>query len=141
MSRSITTGFRPCWRSEARFRALVEGAELIAIIQPDGLVTYCSPSIEHMLGLSADAVEGSLLSALVHAEDTVALTDLLELAVSGGQLSHHATFRLRQKNGAWRHVDAVCRDARADESVGGLVLNARDVTERTNLESELAHRA
>jgi diguanylate cyclase (GGDEF)-like protein/PAS domain S-box-containing protein len=128
-------------RSEARFRALVQAAELIAIVQPDGLVKYCSPSIKQMLGLSADAVEGSLLSALVHAEDTVALAQLLELAVSDAQQSHHATFRLRQNNGSWRHIDAICRDARADESVGGLVLNARDVTERTNLESELAHRA
>ena len=128
-------------RSEARFRALVQGAELIAIVQPDGLVTYCSPSVEQMLGLSADAVEGSLLSALVHPEDTVAFAQLLELVVSDAQQSHDATIRLRQRNGAWRHVDVVCRDARADESVGGLVLNARDVTERMSLESELAHRA
>jgi diguanylate cyclase (GGDEF)-like protein len=38
-------------------------------------------------------------------------------------------------------VDATCRDGRTVEGIDGLVLNARDVTERTTLESELAHRA
>ena len=128
-------------RSETRFRALVQGAELIAIVQPDGLVTYCSPAVELMLAVSADTLHGSLLSAIVHHEDLVAFEQLLELAVSDPQHSHDAIFRLRQQSGAWRYVEATCRDARADDGIGGLVLNARDVTERTDLESELAHRA
>ena len=129
-------------RSEARFRALEQnGAELIAIVQANGLVTYCSSSIEHMLALPTTIIQGSLLSAIVHVEDAVALQQLLEMSVSEPQQSHRATFRFRHSNGSWRQVDATCRDASDDENIGGLVLNARDVTERTNLESELAHRA
>jgi diguanylate cyclase (GGDEF)-like protein/PAS domain S-box-containing protein len=129
-------------RSELRFRALVQnGTELIAILQADGMVTYCSPTVEQLLQTKAAEVEGSNLARLVHPEDQSAFTELLTRATTEGSQTAQVAFRLRQGNGEWRYIDAMCRDARAEAGIDGFVLNARDVTDRTTLESELAHRA
>jgi diguanylate cyclase (GGDEF)-like protein len=41
----------------------------------------------------------------------------------------------------WRHLEAHVSDLRGDRHVRGVVMNARDVTERVRLEDELTHQA
>jgi diguanylate cyclase (GGDEF)-like protein len=49
--------------------------------------------------------------------------------------------RLRHRDGGWRWVEAVGTNLLADPDVGGIVTNARDITERKRLGEELAHQA
>ena len=50
-------------------------------------------------------------------------------------------FRVRHADGSTRHVDAIVSNLLDDPTVGGLVFNARDVTDRKLLEDELERRA
>jgi diguanylate cyclase (GGDEF)-like protein len=48
---------------------------------------------------------------------------------------------LAHKDGSLRHFEVLHTDLRADSSVGGIVLNARDVSERNAFEEQLTHQA
>jgi diguanylate cyclase (GGDEF)-like protein/PAS domain S-box-containing protein len=129
-------------RSEARFRALVQnGAELVAILAADSTLRYCSSSSETLLGAPPFELVDTLLLARVHPEDQDTLCALLESAAADASISHRAEFRVQHVDGRWLHLECMCRDLRSEPDIAGLVLNARDVTERKRLESELAHRA
>jgi diguanylate cyclase (GGDEF)-like protein/PAS domain S-box-containing protein len=129
-------------RSEERFRALVQnGAELISVVEADGVVRYASPSVETLLGVHADSAIGVNLFSHLHPEDEPVLRRLFEIAVASPSQNLTEAFRLRTADGAWRHVEVVCRNLAAVAEIGGIVLNVRDVTERKALEAELAYRA
>ena len=50
-------------------------------------------------------------------------------------------FRMRNAAGEWRHLEAHVTDLRNDRHVRGVVLNARDTTDRVKLEQELTLQA
>jgi diguanylate cyclase (GGDEF)-like protein len=73
---------------------------------------------------------------LVHGDDRIAVR---AAAVHGGP--PEIVFRILNRSGEWRHVEAHVTDLRLDRSIRGVVLNARDVTERIKLEEQLTHQA
>ncbi|HSD01011.1 MAG TPA: EAL domain-containing protein, partial [Gaiellales bacterium] len=68
--------------------------------------------------------------------------DLTEvrLAVSRARPSQ-LVFRMSNQFGEWRHLEARVTDLRDDRHVRGVVMNARDVSERVRLADELTHQA
>ena len=50
-------------------------------------------------------------------------------------------FRIRNRLGEWRHIEAHVTDMRDEQHVRGVVLNGRDVSERLVLEEELTRQA
>jgi diguanylate cyclase (GGDEF)-like protein/PAS domain S-box-containing protein len=129
-------------RSEARFRALVQnGAELVAIVAGDGTIHYCSPAVDTLLDRAVEAVLGQPLWDYVHPEDEPIMANLFSAAQAYPHRTQQAELRLLHGDGSWRKVEMTCSDQRSTPEIGGLVLNARDVTQRRALEQELAHRA
>jgi diguanylate cyclase (GGDEF)-like protein/PAS domain S-box-containing protein len=129
-------------RSQARFQALTSNAaEIVAILDESGTVSYCSPAVEGVLDVQPESLIGVRLWDRVHPEDAPVVERLVAETIADRASSHRAEFRLRHRDGAWRHIEAICRDMRQEPEVHGLVLNAGDVTERKSLERELAHRA
>ena len=127
-------------RYEARLAALVRHAsDVVSIVDGDGLVTYTSPSADRLLGRGADALAGRPWQELVHPEDVADLRALLGSLPPGS--SGSAEFRLRHADGSWRYVEALATNLLGDDTVGGIVLNSRDVSERRALERRLAHQA
>ena len=49
--------------------------------------------------------------------------------------------RARRADGSWRYLESVGNNLSDDPSVGGIVINSRDVTERKALEERLAYQA
>ncbi len=72
----------------------------------------------------------------VHPEDQA----MLEATCTGGEPGE-IVFRMLNRFGEWRHLDAHVADLRHDRQLRGIVLNARDVTERMRLEEELIRQA
>jgi diguanylate cyclase (GGDEF)-like protein/PAS domain S-box-containing protein len=129
-------------RSEERFRALVQnGGELLSIVDVDETIRYVSPSAEALLGSSPEEAVGTRLGDYVHPDDRPLLRQLLERAADSPRTNLTEGFRLRRPTGGWRHVEAVCRNLQNVPTIGGIVLNVRDVSERKVLEDELAYRA
>lgn len=130
--------------SEERFRALVQnGFDPILLLGADGQVRYVSPSIERVIGVPATELLGpnAALEALVYAEDAERVR--AAFAEAGACQDGHVTIRYRacHRDGSVRHIEAVIRNLKHVPSVDGLVVNLRDVTERTLLEEALRHQA
>jgi predicted signal transduction protein with EAL and GGDEF domain len=65
---------------------------------------------------------------------------ILDAAIASGA-GGAVQLRVRNAFDEWRHLEAVVTDLRSDRQVGGVVLNARDITERVRLEEQLTRQA
>ena len=128
--------------SEERFRSLVQNAsDMVTVITHDGRITYQSPSIERMLGYAPDEVTGHLLSEFLHPEDEPRVRAQLDRLAESERGTVRFELRWRHHNDAYRNIEAVCTNLLGDAGVGGIVINARDVTDRKALERQLTRRA
>jgi diguanylate cyclase (GGDEF)-like protein/PAS domain S-box-containing protein len=122
-------------RSEARFRSLVQNvSDVITVIAPDGSVRYQSPSVEAVFGYSADEIGPAAPVDLIHPEDLAAvITASTELKTKSGSTTS-IEGRIRHRDGRWRHVEAIANNLLDDPTVGGFVVNTRDISERKERE-------
>jgi diguanylate cyclase (GGDEF)-like protein/PAS domain S-box-containing protein len=127
--------------TDSRFAALVENAaDIIAVLNEEGIVQYASPAAIRILGSEEGALEGTNLLDLVHPDDRPG--ELLSLARPDDQgIGAPVELRLKAADGSWRHLEVVVTDLTENSSIGGVVLNARDVTERVAAVSALASKA
>lgn len=128
--------------SEERFRSLVQNAsDLVVIADAEGIVGYVSPAIERMLDFTPEDAIGTTGLNWIHPDDRAGVESILRqrLVKQGAQES--LEFRVRHRDGSWRFVEAIASNLLGDPSVGGIVLNAHDVTERKHLENQLTHQA
>src|SRR5947209_219598 len=130
-------------QSEARFGSLVEHAsDIVLLLNRGGEVLYQSPSVTRVLGYESAGLLAQSFVGLIHERDRSAT-----VAVIGEAMDRDARepaslrFRCKHRDGTWRHLDATLTNLLKDPTVGGLVLNARDVTEQFELQSRLAHQA
>ncbi len=128
--------FAARFAQEARFRSLVQHAsDLILVIDADGRIGYASPSTARVLG-DGRAGAGTRFVDLLHPEDAGVLAPLDDPAAAPGW---RAECRMGTAHGEWRDVELVATDLRHDPAVRGIVLNGRDVSDRSELERQLRH--
>jgi diguanylate cyclase (GGDEF)-like protein/PAS domain S-box-containing protein len=127
--------------SEERFRALTEqSTDIILISDPAGQIKYASPSIDPVLDLQSDVLLGSNISDLVHPDDFAKGSHSL---FTGSGPSQHSVIevRLRHADGRWLHFECVVRNLIQHKNIGGIVFNARDISERKNAQEKLLFNA
>jgi PAS domain S-box-containing protein len=125
-------------RSEARFQALVQNtADLVTILDANGSVQYQSPSSVSLLGVAEDHFLGQPFTGLVHPDDVPRVQTMLAQAAAQPGNNVAQEFRLGNSDGFWRDVEAICRNLLDNPGVGGIVLNARDITDRRRAEAAL----
>ena len=117
-------------QSEERFRALVTHAsDIVIVYDADGRVTYASPSAGRFGGYDPDDAVGTTLEIL-HPDDQDAVHRMVVDLVADGGTSTPIEARIRHHSGEWRWIEIVATNLLDDPAVGGIVTNARDVTER-----------
>ncbi|HUP86793.1 MAG TPA: EAL domain-containing protein [Acidimicrobiales bacterium] len=127
--------------NQERFRSLVQhSSDVITVTDAAGSIIYQSPSVTPVFGYDADEMVGTELQRLVHPDDVrPVIAALVETArVSGAE---RIECRVRHADGTWRHVESAVSARLDDPTVRGIVLNSRDITERKELEEQLAHQA
>lgn len=124
--------------SEKRFRALIKHAsDLVVVIEPRGLLTYASPAVTRILGYEPAEVVGTGIDRYLHPEDLpVAFADIAHIVQTPGSI-HRAELRYRHKNGSWVILETLGRNALDDPLIGGIIINARDVTEKKRVEQAI----
>ncbi|UBV45382.1 PAS domain S-box protein (plasmid) [Deinococcus taeanensis] len=125
--------------SESRFRALVQhSTDMVTVVNRAGRLSYVSPSLETILGYNADAVLGMDVLSFMRADLHLEVRAVFREAITGGPGATRAyTSPIRHKNGEHRWLEWVATNRLADPHVRGVVINARDVTERVASEQAL----
>ena len=125
--------------SEERFRYLVQYAsDVTTIVGIDGEVLYQSPSIRRVLGYDPEDLVGANVFGFVHPEDRERVRSVLADRAGGNRrVSAPTEFRCRHADGSWRRIEAIGSNLVDKPSVGGIVINSRDVTERKQAEASL----
>ncbi|HWG09485.1 MAG TPA: diguanylate cyclase [Solirubrobacteraceae bacterium] len=120
-------------RRTSHFRSLVNSStDLVAVLGAGGC-RYASRSFITLVGRPEADLLRDGFERLIHDDDRASVAS----AQSTGQ-PHELVFRMRDRHGAWRHLEAHITDLRSDRHVAGVVVNARDITERVRLEGEVS---
>ena len=129
-------------RREARFAALVQhSSDVVSLVGLDGVVRYQSPSVERMFGWRPEEVSGRHVTTLLHPGDAHVWQAAVARVTNHVDADVTVEWRLRHRDGSWRHVEAIVTNLLDETAVGHLVVNSRDVTERKLLEEQLRHQA
>jgi diguanylate cyclase (GGDEF)-like protein/PAS domain S-box-containing protein len=128
---------------EERFRALVRhSSDVVMVLDEGGSVSYLGPSAGQILGWNVDNRIGTTLLDAVHPKDRDRVQCSLDRAAEqpGSDITV-PDHRLLHTDGTWRWFLATAVDLRNDEHIGGVVVNAHDITTRKLAEEALQHQA
>lgn len=115
--------------SERRFKALVqEGADLIAILDPEGNYKFVSESSQPILGIHPDDFIGHNAFDWIHPGDRAAVLALF-LKIPEYRQIKTEPFRFRDGEGHYRWIITTATNMTDDPAVGGIVANSRDITD------------
>jgi len=124
--------------SEERFRALVENSsDALLLIDAEGRIAYLSPSSERHLGWAPEQMVGRSIFDFLHPEDRELVGIRLAETLGNPGKTISTQVRFHHADGSWRIMDGVGVNRLNDPAVGGIVINARDITERRRLEEQL----
>lgn len=119
------------------FRSVIENvADLILILNEDGTIRYCSPSVGRTLGYGPDELIGKGGLEFLHPDEQfAAIAALTEPEQdSDGPL---VACRVNHKDGSWRVLEGTISNLLADSIVAGFVCNLRDVTQQRTAHRQL----
>ena len=127
-------------RREKLFRALSENAlDVVTVLNHEGLFIYNSLSVSRVLGYQPEELLGTNAFALIHEEDLAQTMQDFQRCIATPGSTTNSKFRVRHRDGSWRHLETICTSMIDDPDIGGVVVNSRDVTERQRLEEQLRH--
>lgn len=129
-------------RQEERFRSLVQHAsDITLVIDAQGLIQYVSPALYRVLRIPPDQATGTQVLKWIHPNDLSAARDMMGGLLADRDRSVAVQVRSRDQDSTWRWLEVIGTNLLDNPSVGGIVLNARDVTESRQLHERLHHDA
>ena len=108
--------------------------DIIVVLDAHATIRYVNPAVERIIGYKVEEVTGIKAFGLVHPEDSERAKQTFFEALWSPGVRTPVEFRLRHADGFWRYVEVLRNNLLDDPSVGGIVSNVRDVTERKQAE-------
>jgi diguanylate cyclase (GGDEF)-like protein/PAS domain S-box-containing protein len=129
-------------REERWYHSLVQySSDIVAVLEDDGTLRYISPAVERVLGHRPEELIGKSAFDYVHPENIEFVSSSFAKALKISGVRPPMEFRVRAGDGSWRHVEVICNNLFSDSNVQGMIVNARDVTERKRAEEQLRYQA
>src|SRR5580693_1163833 len=120
------------------FQALVEhSSDAIALLDERGIVRFESRSAGRVLGYGPEERLNRSAFELVHADDAAAVAAAFARSAAEPGAPVTLEFRMRHKDGSWRHIEAVAVNRLAEPAMGGFVVNYRDLSKQRETEDRL----
>ncbi|MGH7553644.1 MAG: PAS domain S-box protein, partial [Longimicrobiales bacterium] len=123
---------------EEYFRSLIEnGGDIIGIIDPEGVIRYDSPSVERVLGYTPRQLAGRSVFEFLHPDDVSRTRTMLQGVLESPGVGMPVEFHFRHADGGYRLLEAIGKRLVMEGQLEGVVVNARDVTQRKLQEQAL----
>jgi diguanylate cyclase (GGDEF)-like protein/PAS domain S-box-containing protein len=128
--------------SEQRFHALVQqSSDVVTVVSPASDVLYQSLSVQRVFGWPASALTGQRLIKLMDVTSGLRMAHALRAVARTPYETAVVDLPVRHRDGRLRQAEITITNQLSDPSVGGLVLNTRDISERKELQDQLVHEA
>jgi diguanylate cyclase (GGDEF)-like protein/PAS domain S-box-containing protein len=129
-------------RSEEWAQALVQGgSDIVIVVDREGDVIYASPASATVLGYETDVMLGANAFGFVHPDDLEATHRVFQDEIEYGGRQLPTRVRVRHVDGRWLQLSITFTNMLDHNAVSGVVINARDITERWEAEQLLAQQA
>lgn len=124
--------------NEERFRLMIENAsDVIFILDGSGVVSYASPSTQHILRHAPGDLTGRNALDFIHRDDRMKFLGDFEKAFEQGDRLASVQFRFRRADENWVHLEGRGRIVPDRSGKRVCILNSHDVSHRIKLEEEL----
>ncbi|MCC6486658.1 MAG: PAS domain S-box protein [Candidatus Hydrogenedentes bacterium] len=123
--------------NEERFRRLVENStDLVAILGPEGVIRDIGASVQRILGYAPEVLVGKSIGEYCHPDDIYRVGRALRHISSSKVVVQSVDVRILVPDGTWRVIECIS-DLQFDPVLNGIIVNARDITERKSMEERL----
>jgi two-component system cell cycle sensor histidine kinase/response regulator CckA len=113
------------------FQAFIENSsEAVVMLSADGTVQFASDSSSRLLGYALDERLGRNAFERMHPDDVESTRATFTACLQQPGVPIPGEYRIRHKDGSWRHIESIAVNRLDDPTVGGIVVNYRDVTDR-----------
>ena len=124
--------------SEQWFRELLANSnDLIVVIDEQARVIYANPANAIASGYDPEQRLGGDGFAHIHPDDYELAFKTFNDTVHGTGDGEPIVVRFMRANGEWRFLECVLANCLSDPAIKGVIVNARDITERTHLSRAL----
>lgn len=124
--------------SEKRFRALVQNSnDIIFVLTGENVIRYISPSVERILGYNSADITNTDIFMYLHPEDSDDLQQHFRTLLEKNRQNVSFRCRFRRSDSSFAHIEGISSNLIDDEYIRGIVVNARDVSEQLDIETEL----
>jgi PAS domain S-box-containing protein len=116
-------------RLEQRNAALIENApDGITVLDPTGHITFMSPASSQIFGRLPEEMLGTTIADLIHPADKERREETLRQALAHPGEVFYCEYRYLHSDGSYHWFSGSYKNLSSDESVGGIVVNFRDIT-------------
>ena len=129
-------------RREQRFRAIVEKSWSGVVLLDQSLAfSYAGASTDRLLGYSERDLLGASILGFVHPRERHTARQLFADLLEAPNREFQGEIRFLHKNGTWVWLEGFAQNLLHDPSVGAIVVNYRDITQRKATEKQLEYQA
>jgi diguanylate cyclase (GGDEF)-like protein/PAS domain S-box-containing protein len=127
---------------EQRFRALVEKSwSGVALLDQSLAFAYAGSSTERLLGYGERDLLGASFLGFIHPRERTGARQLFADLLASPYAEVQGELRFLHKNGTWVWIEGFAQNLLHDPSIGAIVLNYRDITQRKATERQLEYQA
>ena len=124
-------------KSEQQYRLLAEHSEdIISVHSPLAAIEYISPSVQTVLGYTAEEVTGKNIMDFVHPEDQHRFVATAETPSVHTAPLLMLRYRMLHKNGSHIWLESIIKPVRENGIVQKLICTSRNITERKKTEAQ-----
>ena len=125
-----------------RFQALIENSyDIVALLSPEGEILYVSPPVTKITGYSQEALLGRNMAEFIYDKDLPLVVEHLMETIRLPENPQIVEFRYWHKDGSLRWFESTKVNMLDDPSIGSIVSNIRDITERKQAHDTIIHQA
>ncbi|WP_224996571.1 PAS domain S-box protein [Cesiribacter sp. SM1] len=124
--------------SKDYFKSVIQNAsDIICVTGSKGFVKYLTPSFYRLTGYLQEDIRSMMIFDFVHPDDLAECQERFFRRVKDGGMGQTFMFRFRKANGDYIYLQANGSNLLGNQAVNGIVITARDITERVHYEQEL----
>jgi diguanylate cyclase (GGDEF)-like protein/PAS domain S-box-containing protein len=130
-------------RSQIRLDSLIHNSSDVILILDEAMaIGFASSASDRVLGYPPEQLVGRPLTELIRPEEATRALAFLDRVISSDAVATNPLeLELRRADDRWVQVETLVSNLIHDRTVGGVVLNIRDVSERKAFEEQLARQA